>query len=319
MLILLCLIGLLPSFLQRPLRNMLGANLAAGSSISIFSIILVRKLKMERGSRIGMGSFIKADHCELGQNAKIRGLSFFKVRRLELADNVIVDPLVLVNCDFGPRSQLRIGKHSRIFSFSVLEPSEGIFVGEQAGLGGQCLIFCHGSWPNYLDGAPYSRGPVHIGDQVWLPWRVMILPNTKIGAKAVIGAHSLVRGEVPSHSLFSGVPAKLILAEAWKNLGASEKNARLQEVITSFHQFHNEKYRNKLDIQAYTSANESGAGSSEKILYSFQALGAAELKSALHDRQVLIDFQGLQVAGQGPIATLFIEHLATYGVRLTQV
>src|SRR5207253_49404 len=114
-------------------------------------------------------------------NARIRPLSMIKVRRLELGRDARFDPMVLVNSDMGPRSRLTLGRSARIFSFSVIEPSEGVDIGDQAGLGGHTLIFCHGSWPNYLEGAPYARGPVRIGAQVWIPWRVMILPNADIG------------------------------------------------------------------------------------------------------------------------------------------
>ncbi len=54
--------------------------------------------------------------------------------------------------------------------------------------------------------------PVFIGRNVWIASRVTILGGARIGDGAVIGACSLVRGEIPSNTLAAGIPAKPIRA-----------------------------------------------------------------------------------------------------------
>ena len=49
-----------------------------------------------------------------------------------------------------------------------------------------------------------SKGPVIIEDDVWIGYGVIILSGTKIGKGAVIGAGSVVSGEVPPYSIFAG-------------------------------------------------------------------------------------------------------------------
>lgn len=44
------------------------------------------------------------------------------------------------------------------------------------------------------------------------------MPGVKIGDGAIIGAHSVVYGNVPAHALVSGNPAKVVMNNVlWKN------------------------------------------------------------------------------------------------------
>lgn len=57
-----------------------------------------------------------------------------------------------------------------------------------------------------------SKGPVIIGDNVWIGDGVCILPNVKIGDNAIIGANSVVTKNVAPNTIVGGVPAKLLKA-----------------------------------------------------------------------------------------------------------
>lgn len=54
-------------------------------------------------------------------------------------------------------------------------------------------------------------GNIVIGNNVFIGLRSTILPGTNIGDNTVIGAGSLVKGNIPSNSVVAGNPAKIIM------------------------------------------------------------------------------------------------------------
>lgn len=60
----------------------------------------------------------------------------------------------------------------------------------------------------------YSKGPIVIGDNVWIGDKVIILDGVKIGNNSIIAAGTVVTKDVPDFCVVAGNPAKII-----KNLG----------------------------------------------------------------------------------------------------
>lgn len=59
-------------------------------------------------------------------------------------------------------------------------------------------------------GAVRYKGPVVIGDNVWLARNVAVIPGASIGDGCVIAANSVVCTEIPPNSLAAGAPARVI-------------------------------------------------------------------------------------------------------------
>lgn len=55
-----------------------------------------------------------------------------------------------------------------------------------------------------------SKGPVKIGNNVWIGDKATILPNVKIGDGAVIGANAVVTKDIPPYAVAVGNPARII-------------------------------------------------------------------------------------------------------------
>ncbi|MBD0334686.1 MAG: hypothetical protein ICV62_04285 [Cyanobacteria bacterium Co-bin13] len=55
-----------------------------------------------------------------------------------------------------------------------------------------------------------TKGPVVIGDGVWIGYGVHILSGVQVGEGAVIGAGSVVTKSIPPYAIYAGNPARLI-------------------------------------------------------------------------------------------------------------
>jgi acetyltransferase-like isoleucine patch superfamily enzyme len=68
-------------------------------------------------------------------------------------------------------------------------------------------------------GAPLYRGPVIVGNNVWLCRNVAIMTGVTIGDGSVIGANSVVSKDIPPGVFAAGAPAKVIkkldLPDGW--------------------------------------------------------------------------------------------------------
>jgi len=53
-------------------------------------------------------------------------------------------------------------------------------------------------------------GKIQIGNNVFIGINATILPNTIIGDNVIVGAASLVKGQLRSNSVYAGIPAKYI-------------------------------------------------------------------------------------------------------------
>ena len=55
-----------------------------------------------------------------------------------------------------------------------------------------------------------SKGPIVIGNHVWIGDKASILGGVTIGEGSIIGAHSVVTKDVRPYSIVAGIPAKVI-------------------------------------------------------------------------------------------------------------
>jgi len=74
------------------------------------------------------------------------------------------------------------------------------------------MSFASGYWPNAIgiQGHPGSKGPVVIGNDVWIGANALILSGVTIGDGAVIGAHAVISKDVPPYSIVAGNPGRVV-------------------------------------------------------------------------------------------------------------
>ena len=94
-----------------------------------------------------------------------------------------------------------------------------IFIGDNVLIGSNVSIIdhSHGEFNNKkemdFDIPPnkrnlWSKGNIYISNNVWICDSVTITGNVNIGYGSVIAAHSLVNKDIPSKTIWGGVPAK---------------------------------------------------------------------------------------------------------------
>ncbi len=88
-----------------------------------------------------------------------------------------------------------------------------IVIGDRVAFGPRVtlVIASNANWSNLNKTiSPISSSRIEIGNDTWIGAGVIILPNITIGESSIIGAGSVVTKNVPSKSIYGGIPAKFI-------------------------------------------------------------------------------------------------------------
>ena len=112
----------------------------------------------------------------------------------------------------GPQGRITVGSNVHVNSFSSFGAMKSLNIGDHCIFAAYIQVTDseHGMELNVLvKEAPINSEPVSIGEGVWLGSHVVILKGVKIGAHAVIGAHSLVNDDIPENAIAFGIPAKM--------------------------------------------------------------------------------------------------------------
>jgi acetyltransferase-like isoleucine patch superfamily enzyme len=72
---------------------------------------------------------------------------------------------------------------------------------------------------------PQKTAPVRIGRGSWLGERVAVLRGADIGHHCIVGANSVVRGEIPDYSVAVGAPARVVGSTRGMVTGAAPRPA----------------------------------------------------------------------------------------------
>ena len=105
-----------------------------------------------------------------------------------------------------------IGEYFQISACNKVVIGNGVLAGRYIYIGDNA----HGSlsWEEATtppDRRPLkTKGPVIIGNNVWIGDKVTILGGVTIGDNVIVGANSVVTHNIPSNSIAVGVPAKVI-------------------------------------------------------------------------------------------------------------
>lgn len=116
---------------------------------------------------------------------------------------------------------ITIGNNTSIGEYSQISAAQKISIGNGVLTGRFCYISDNNHGTSDLESlhqqpstrALYIKGPVCIGNNVWIGERVCILSGVTVGDGAIIAANAVVTKDVPPYSVVAGVPAKLLPAK----------------------------------------------------------------------------------------------------------
>lgn len=139
------------------------------------------------GTNISIGNFVtiicasdKKVDISTWQTDKLNGEIF-------IDDYVLMSPGTNLRC----AKKISIGKSSMIASDVTITDSD---------------------WHGIYDRTDYVALPkeVEIEENVWIGERSIVLKGSKIGKNSIIGAGSVVAGDIPENCVFAGNPAKFV-------------------------------------------------------------------------------------------------------------
>lgn len=139
--------------------------------------------------------------------------SWLRARGGRLAQLVVIQACKMQ----GPVRRLSVGAASFIGADCTLMLHESIAVGSHVVINARVTILTASHRLRDPRWGMYRRS-VEIGDYAWIATGAMLLPGTRIGRGAVVGAGAVVRGHVPDYAVVTGNPATVTGSERCRNL-----------------------------------------------------------------------------------------------------
>ncbi len=241
------LIGLLPSYIKILFYRLSGYKIGKNVRISLGSVLIGRDVIVMDNVKIGFVSVLRGTNIRIERFVQIGSMVFIDCDKIRIGEDSRINEQVIIGGLKTLTSSIDIGERTIIMEYSFINPTLPIKIGDDTGIGGHCLIFTHGTWLNALDGFPYKYAPVTIGKNVWLAWRVFILPGVEIGDNVVIGANSLVRKSIPSNSLAAGELAKVIKSNYPIPLDEVKRKELIEQILNEFIEY---LMQNGFDVEA---------------------------------------------------------------------
>lgn len=133
-------------------------------------------------------------------------------------------------------TRIAVGSGSKLFEFAVIRAVGGrgdVVIGERCMINPHCVLysgngirfgndvllapgvrvvptnhaFARIDIPIAMQGFLPSKGGVIVEDDVWIGAGAVLLDGTTIRKGAIVSAGAVVRGEIPAHTIWGGVPA----------------------------------------------------------------------------------------------------------------
>lgn len=146
--------------------------------------------------------------------------TIFNERYIHIGEGTLIGPQVTLSAGMVPGQECLgpvvvsigdrclIGKGSGIVGHFSIEIGHDVWTGHHVYITDQNHGYTDVDRPISQQTTPERA--VSIGDGSWLGHGTVVLPGARIGRHVVVGANSVVTGEIPDNSVAVGSPAKVI-------------------------------------------------------------------------------------------------------------
>lgn len=149
---------------------------------------------------------VGAKHISVGQHVRIDADVMLSAHQNYAGEQF--NPSIVIG------DNVRLGKRSHLTAIDRITIGNGVLTGNDIIITDNS----HGGGSGMADQlalAPalrplHSKGPVIIGDNVWIGDKVIVLPGVTVGEGAILGGGAVVTRDVPAYSVAVGNPARVI-------------------------------------------------------------------------------------------------------------
>jgi acetyltransferase-like isoleucine patch superfamily enzyme len=140
-------------------------------------------------------------------------------QKIDIGDRVVIMKSVWLSVERvawdRPGTVLRLGNDVALRPYCTISAAESIEIEDGVVLSAFSTVIdsdhVHGGpSDNIVWGGRLASSPIRIGRGTWIGERTTILRGSVIGRFCTIGANSVVRGEIPDHSVAVGAPARVV-------------------------------------------------------------------------------------------------------------
>ena len=139
-------------------------------------------------------------------------------RHISVGDDTIFLPHLFLTSWGGDSAKISIGSHCSFGAYCHISAYTGITIGDNVLIGKWVSIVDndHGKTDRETLELPplrrdlVSKGPIVIGNNVWIGDKVTILSGVTIGDNSVIAANSVVTKDVPAYCVAAGNPCRVV-------------------------------------------------------------------------------------------------------------
>lgn len=295
-----------------------GACIGDGVVLAYGAGIVAESVLVGDGVMLGRNTMLRAGTLAIGGGTCFEEECRWQCRRISIGANcyIAAESRVGWGGEWSPTASLEIGDNCHIGEQAMLNPGEGVAIGDTVSVGAGSKVYTHQFWQSVLDGYVVRHAPVRIGRYTQLGANVVVLPGSSIGEGMTVSANALVAGEFAGPGLLSGAPARQVQRGIYPyRLADGEKQRKAVDLLRQFagrHALH-VTHDGEMAFAAAGTCCSFACGTAAPPADTRITLGFG---TAPEGATAHFDLAALQVTGTpGPAVDLLREFLRRQGVR----